>query len=393
MRKDLSNFKKTNSIDRRAFLGSAGVAAAACAMSPFFVARAHSEEVMKGAVVETNYGKVRGTVHNGIHSFKGIPYGGSTTGRNRFMPPTKPEPWTSVRDATKFGHWSPQNMRYTDALAPQADILVEGTGEDCLCLNVWTPEPNANHKRPVMFWNHGGGFTQESASWQWVNGEALSRRGDVVVVNINHRLNLFGYCYLGDIGGEKYAASGHAGVLDLVAGLEWVRDNIARFGGDPGNVMVFGESGGGQKTCTLLSMPKAQGLFHRAGIESGQVLRANTRERADQSARALMAELGISKDRVDEMQTIPTALLLSALANLSQRAGQQPVQFSPFMDGNLEPSNPFDPIATPVSATIPILIGSNTHERAFFSLSQDPGAFYMDKARPEKTSYNTGRRR
>jgi para-nitrobenzyl esterase len=371
-------------LGRRAFLGSAGMAAAACTVGPFFTFRAHAQESATGAVVEAGNGKVRGTVHKGIHSFKGIPYGGSTTGKNRFMAPTKPESWAGVRDATKFGPWSPQNMRYTQTLAPQADILVEGMGEDCLVLNVWTPEPNSNRKRPVMFWNHGGGWTQESASWQWVNGESMARRGDVVVVNVNHRLNLFGYCYLGDIGGEKYESSGHAGVLDLVAALEWVRDNISQFGGDPGNVMVFGESGGGLKTCTLLAMPQAQGLFHRAGIESGQLIRANTRERANESARALMAELGISKDRVDEMQKVSSELLLSAMAVVSARGGTAATQFSPFVDGKIEPQSPFDPVATPVSATIPILVGSNTHERAFFSISQDPGAFNMDEAGLQK---------
>ena len=377
-----ANATQASPLNRRTFLESAGAVAAACAVSPFFVASARAQQTAAGAVVETNAGKVRGTAHGGIHSFRGIPYGASTAGKNRFMPPVKPEPWTGVHDASRFGRWSPQNMRYTEELAPQADFLVEGTGEDCLCLNVWTPEPKSNRKRPVMFWCHGGGWAQESASWQWVNGEALSRRGDVVVVNINHRINLFGYCHLGEIGGEKYAASGHAGMLDLVLGLEWVRDNIAQFGGDPGNVMVFGESGGGLKTCTLLSMPKAQGLFHRAAIESGQMLRANTRERADESANALMNQLGISKNRVDEMQAVPTDLLLSAMAALAQRPGGQPAatQFSPFMDGKIMPQNPFDPVATPVSANIPILVGSNTHERAFFSIAQDPAAFYMDDA-------------
>ena len=363
------------SLDRRRLLCSASVLAGSLLLgSSAFALSA------PGAVVETGAGKVRGTLRNGVHAFKGIPYGASTTGANRFMPPKKPAPWTGVRDAFRFGHQSPQNMGFTQVLAPQADPA-EGFDEDCLVLNVWTPNPGEARKRPVMFWIHGGGFAQESGSWPWIDGEALARRGDVVVITINHRLNIFGYLHLGDVGGEKYAASGNVGMLDLVAGLEWVRDNVERFGGDPGNVMIFGESGGGAKTCTLLAMPAAKGLFHRAAIQSGSWLRATPRENANQTAKAVLDELNIPASRVDELQTLPVARLLAlkagAMGPLPPRRGALRLGYAPVVDGRILPSHPFDPTAPTASAGIPLLVGCTEYEATLFYL-RDDAAFNLD---------------
>jgi para-nitrobenzyl esterase len=333
-----------------------------------------------GAVVETTAGKVRGTARNGIHSFKGIPYGASTAGANRFMPPVPPTPWTGIRDAFEYGHQAPQNMHFTDVLAPQADPA-EGFDEDCLVLNVWSPGPNSPGKRPVMFWCHGGGFAQESASWPWIDGEALARRGDVVVVTINHRLNVFGYLHLGELGGEKYAASGNVGMLDLVAGLRWVRDNVSQFGGDPQNVMIFGESGGGAKVSTLLAMPDAKGLFHRAAIQSGAWLRGLPREEATKSARALLEELGISTARIDAIQQVPPEKLLAAhsgkMPPLPPRRGELRMGYSPVLDGRILPAHPFDPVASPLAAQIPLLVGCTQFEATLFYIA-DRSVFALD---------------
>jgi len=269
-------------------------------------------------------------------------------------------------------------MNYVEVLAPQADGAAEGYDEDCLCLNVWTPEVNGNRKRPVMFWCHGGGFAQESGTWPWVYGENLARRGDVVVVTINHRLNLFGYFHLADVGGEKYAASGNAGMLDLVAGLEWVRDNIGRFGGDPGNVMIFGESGGGAKVSTLLAMPSAKGLFHRAAIQSGAGIRSNTREASNVMTRAMLAELGLAEKNLDSLQSLPADRLLGAMRAVLAKPAEGRGGFAPVLDEKLLPTHPFDPQASPVSATIPILVGCNSHEQTFFSL-RDEAAFDLSE--------------
>ncbi len=365
----------TRHIDRRAFL----TVAAAAGIWPL-LDRAAFAQATSGPTVDTTAGKVRGRLRMGIHAFKGIPYGASTAGAKRFMAPTKPAPWTGVREAVRYGHQSPQNMRFTEVLAPQADPS-EGFDEDCLNLNVWTPGVNDGRKRPVMFWCHGGGFAQESGSWPWIDGESLARRGDAVVVTVNHRLTVFGYLHLADVGGEKYAASGNAGMLDLVLALQWVRDNIGAFGGDPGNVLIFGESGGGAKVCTLLTMPAAKGLFHRAAIQSGANLRSITREAANASTKALLDRLQVPPNRIDTLQTMPTARILEAIA--AARGGGPgpggPMNFAPVMDGSILPTHPFDPVASPVSATVPLLVGCTAQEQTLFALT-DEAAFNLDDA-------------
>ena len=239
-------------------------------------------------VARTRAGRVRGTSESGIQVFKGIPYGADTRPR-RFMPPLKPKPWHTVRDALTYGPSCPQTR-------PDG----ARSSEDCLYLNVWTPALRDGGKRAVMVYIHGGAYSTGSGSANIYDGVNLCRRGNVVVVTLNHRLNAFGYLYLGMVD-KRFADSGNAGQLDLVLALEWVRENIAEFGGDPNTVMVFGQSGGGAKIATLMATPAAKGLFHRAATMSGQQLTASGPLHAGQRAEAFLAALGISKNNLDDL--------------------------------------------------------------------------------------------
>ena len=327
-------------------------------------------------VAETTSGKIRGTTVEGVKVFKGIPYGGTTAGKNRFMPPTKPAPWTGVREAIEFGRVAPQPfsggridyVRLIDWFYPPS-----AQGEDCLALNVWTPAIKDGGKRPVLVCFHGGGFTSGSGSNPGFHGQELARQHNAVGVSVNHRLGCLGYMNLAGLGAPpEFARSGVAGALDMVAALEWVRDNIENFGGDPGNVMIFGQSGGGAKVCTLLAMPAAKGLFHRAAIQSGSALRLTSRETATRSAERMLAQIGLDNSRVTELQDVPVEMMMSAQAALG--AQSPPFGFGPMVDGAVIPQNPFDPIAPAISADIPLIVSTTLDDAALgrtdFSLDE-----------------------
>jgi para-nitrobenzyl esterase len=321
-------------------------------------------------VVETASGKVRGAMTEGVLEFRTIPYGASTAGANRFRPPQPPAPWSGMRDCLEFTGKAPQ----AGLRAPTRPELENFSGaadpspetEDCLTLNIWTPDCDAA-KRPVMVWFHGGAFAYGNANSPRTSGTRLATQNDVVVVTVNQRLNIFGHLDLSAVGGDAH--SGNAGTLDMVASLEWVRDNIASFGGDPGNVLIFGESGGGGKVSTLLSMPRAKGLFHRAIIQSGAAVRLRTKERAAALTACVLQHLGAT---VSTIQSVPVADLLAAVEPATKALGPSPTPlfdrypFGPVVDGDILPAHPFDPVASNICADVPVIIGDMKTETANF---------------------------
>jgi para-nitrobenzyl esterase len=335
---------------------------------------------------QTVFGRVRGADLGGIKTFKGIPYGASTAGRNRFMPPRDPIAWTGVRDALEYGPSAPQREPGVQAAPGQLSVASAGLpreSEDCLVLNVWTPGIADGGQRPVMVWCHGGAFSGGSGSAPGTDGTNLAKRGDVVVVSVNHRLNVLGFTYLGDLGAAagdpELALSGGAGMLDIVHALKWVRANIAELGGDPSNVTVFGQSGGGRKVAALLAMPSAKGLFHRAIIESGATIKLVEREQGMRVARELATSLRLSGPSSSDLQAVPLDRLLRAYFETVRRmdVDQTTMGFSPVVDGTAIAGHPFHPTASAVSADVPLIIGSTRTE---LTSQTDAAAFGLDEA-------------
>lgn len=345
---------------RRDFINYSALAGAGLALEGL-LDRVGAQSRTPGATVKTSLGSLRGYVDNGVHVFKGVPYAASTAGSNRFLPPQKRQPWSDVREATQWGERPPQILGGEPTEMLPTDPR-EPLGEDCLVMNVWTPNPAAG-RRPVMVWLHGGGYASGSGSYGIYDGRELARKHDVVSISINHRLNILGFLYLAQYGG-KWASASNVGMLDIVAALEWVRDNIAAFGGDPRNVTIFGQSGGAGKVSTLMAMPAARGLFHRAIAQSGVSLTAIPADQASKTTEQILQRLKITPDRLDQLQTIPFAQLIDVLRP-AQGAAPLPGA-GPVLDGKSLPVHPFDPTAPAQSASVPFLTGTTATETTFF---------------------------
>jgi para-nitrobenzyl esterase len=361
--------------------GAAGLTLGARGATSAFAAAAEDDEgpVLRIgndiALARTQHGPVRGYVLRGVHHFLGIPYGADTSGANRFMPPQKPKPWTDVFPALWWGNSAPQDMerRYANPYASFRDHWnYDDVSEDCLRINVFTPAIGDGARRPVLVWLHGGGFVNGNGIEQdGYNGESFARLGDVVFCSLNHRLGPFGYCDLSGVGGERFAPSGNVGMLDIVAALEWVRDNIPAFGGDPGNVTIMGQSGGGAKVCTLAAMPAAKGLFHKAVVLSGASLRMGEKTYSQALGSRVLRDAGLTAAEVGKLQEMPWKDFLA----VATKAGRQMAEesggggglrrgFGPVVDGVVLPQDPYYPGPAPTGADVPMLISSTFHEQS-----------------------------
>lgn len=384
------SFGSSVDMSRRNFLarGSMAFACASVFMQKRVFADSGNSEYVE---VDTAYGRVRGLKTEGLSTFKGIPYGGSVSGANRFKAAPVLQKWTGVRDALKSGSPAIQTP-----MRPSFGTSEGMPAEDCLYLNVWTPATD-RRKRPVMFYSHGGGFTVGSGGAPYQDGANLARTWDVVVVATNHRLGLMGFLYLGDLGGEEYASSGNQGLLDICDGLKWVHQNIEMFGGDPNNVMIFGESGGGAKTSCLYAMPSAAPFFNKASIESGPGIRMLPREMATETTMMVLKQLGLQKSEWHKLLEVPTDKLLAVQVELGKPpsggpltmnggrrgigGGGRPGGFGPVVDGTILPHHPFDPEAPAISKDKPLIVGYNRDETIFFFMeSHNTDVFNLTEA-------------
>jgi len=361
-----------NHYNRRQFLRLSGAGLTGLALLPGIVSGMKSS-LPAERVVEIAYGKLKGLQTDGLVTFRGIPYAGSVSGANRFKRPGELKPWAGVRDALQLGNPSIQAPNQTFG------INEPDPAEDCLFLNIWTPACD-NGKRPVMVYNHGGGFVSGSGGSAMQDGANLARMFNVVVVETNHRLGLLGFLYLDEIFGDEYAGSGNRGVQDIAIALKWVGENIERFGGDPNNVMIHGESGGGMKTSALYAMPEAAPYFNKASIESGPGLKFKTVELAAETTNLLLSDLGLAKASARKLLQMPAAQLLEAQLQLSKHGMRSLVStfdgigaagiggFSPVVDGTVVPVHPFSPTACEISKNKPLIVGWNEDEQIFFSM-------------------------
>jgi len=356
---------------RRQFIARTALATAPVILLPG-VAKSWSGATIDYKVVDTPYGKLRGYRENGVNIFKGIPYAGDVSGAKRFQKAGSVQPWTGIRDALQLGNPSiqPPNQTY--------GINEPGPAENCLVLNIWTPA-NDGKKRPVMVYNHGGGFRTGSGGSASQDGANLARMYDVVVVATNHRLGLLGYLYLDEMAGDEFKGSGNRGVQDIAVALDWVKENIEQFGGDPNNVMIFGESGGGMKTSSLYAMPEAEPLFNKASIESGPAVELITAETAAETTRSVLKYLDISPQNWKKLLEVPADQLLEAQENIPKK--QNPLaggfhgignsgvgSFGTMVDGVIIPANPFEPVAPDFSKNKPLMVGWNEDEYIFFAM-------------------------
>ncbi len=358
----------------------------AIALHPQFIhAQASTASVMSDknlAVAETESGKVRGYIHEGIYTYKGIPYAKA----ERFMPPSKVAPWAGVRSSMSYGPVCPTDP--TTTTNDEFEFAFQHnwgyTNENCLSLNIWTQKINDHKKRPVMVWLHGGGFTAGSSiELPSYDGENLARKGDVVLVSVNHRLNILGYLDLSGFG-DKYKSSPNAGLLDLVAALQWVKQNIAQFGGDPGNVTIFGQSGGGGKVTCLMNAPSAKGLFNKAIVQSGSYITSFMEPAVSKRiGAAVLEELNLQPSQIDSIQNISYERLNNAgrkaLVKVQKALKDEgkPVAgfglgWGPVLDGSFLPNQPSDAAAMDLAKNVPLLVGSTKNEfTAFMPAGKD----------------------